>query len=102
MSFKSFYLTEGKRIQWLGTCINFRRKSDENEKTWQTIMKTKKKISEKEFLKNVDVEDILDIGETWEDWKENNSDDVINFYKSGEYYFIQNKAFEYLWRTTVA
>jgi len=98
MNFKSFYLSENEKASWLGSCINFRRKSPENEKIWQNIMAIKKKISEKEFLKNVTIEDLLDHNETWEDWKETNSDDHINLYKSGDYYFIQNKGFEYLWK----
>lgn len=98
MNFKTFYLTENLTATWLGSCINFRKKSDENEQIWQNIMATKKKISEKEFLKNVNIKDLLDDGETWEQWKKNNSDDKINLYKSGDYYFIQTKGFEYLWK----
>lgn len=82
--------------KFLGPCDRFR-KTDENEKIWQEMMKNKKKISEKELLKNVSIEDILD-EETWEDWKHNNSDDEILFFKSGDYYFIQVKGFEYIWK----
>jgi len=96
MRFKQFYLTENTRAKFLGPCDRFR-KTDENEKIWQDMMKNKKKISEKELLKNVSIEDILD-EETWEDWKHNNSDDEILFFKSGDYYFIQVKGFEYIWR----
>lgn len=98
MNFKSFYLTENEKAEWLGSCINFRRKSTQNEQIWQNIMTTKKKISEKEFLKNVEIDNLLDAGETWKDWKENNSDDSIHLYKSGNYYFVQTKGFEFLWR----
>lgn len=87
---------ERSNVKFLGPCDRFR-KITGNEKIWQEMMKKKMKISEKELLKNVTIEDILD-EESWEEWKDNNSDDDILFFKSGDYYFIQNKGFEYIWK----
>lgn len=61
------YLNEKKKF--IGACDRIRRKSG-GEEFWQDMMKNKKKISEKEFLKNVKIEQLLDDDETWKEWKE--------------------------------
>jgi predicted protein tyrosine phosphatase len=86
------------KSEFIGVCDNIR-KTVEGEKLWQDVMKNKKKITEKEFLKNVNIEDVLDPDETWEQFKHDHSDDVINFYKTiDNIYFFQNHGFEFIWR----
>jgi len=88
------YLFEGK-LKFIGTCDRIR-KTTKGEDFWQDMMANREAISEKDFLKNVDLSDMLDDGETWDDYKSGLSDD-IDFYKSGSEYFFQTAGFEFIW-----
>ena len=79
-----------------GACDRLRR-TPEGEKFWQDMMKNKQEISEAEFLKNVNIKDVLDEGETWEVYKQGASDE-IKFYKSNDTHFFQTAGFEFIWR----
>jgi len=63
-------------------------------------MKHKVQISEKRFLKNVNIRKALDEDENWEDFKNMSvmESDPIKFYKSGNTYFFQTAGFEYIWK----
>ena len=80
------------------TCDRLRQ-TKEGEDFWQVMMKNKIKISENLFLKNVNIKDVLDEGETWQDYKDNarKQGDPINFYKSNGTYFFQTAGFEFIW-----
>ncbi len=84
-------LTEGK---FKGACDRLRR-TEKGELFWQDMMSSKKEIPEKEFLKKVKIEDVLDDDETWEQYKEGTSD--LKFYKSKNAYFFQTAGFEFIW-----
>lgn len=79
------------------TCDRLRQ-TDAGEKFWQRMMRDKKEITEKEFLKHVNIKDVL--GESWEDYREEArmEGDPIRFYKSNGTYFFQRSGFEYIWR----
>ena len=90
-----FYQKEQKS-EWCGACDRFR-KTEEGEAFWQKMMDTKKEISEEYFLSNVTIEDALDAGETWEDYKAG-ADDAITLYESDNAFFFQTAGFEFIWR----
>ncbi|MFW6219625.1 MAG: hypothetical protein ACOC33_02150 [bacterium] len=95
---KSLVSEQNKGTNFIGVCDKVR-KCPEGEEFWQRMMKDKKEISEREFLRNVDIYPILDDDESWEDFKYNHSDDKITFYKSlGDTYFFQIAGFEFIWR----
>lgn len=76
------------------------RRTEEGEDFWQEMMNTRKKVSEREFLRKVDISDVLDKDETWEEYSENASrqGDPIKFYKSKDgTYFFQTAGFEFIW-----
>jgi hypothetical protein len=76
------------------------RHDDTGEAFWQDMMKNKKKISEREFLKHVNPKNILDPDETWQQFKADKADDPdFAFYSSiDNVYFIQYAGFEYIWK----
>jgi len=80
------------------TCDRLRQ-TDKGEAFWQDMMKHKVKISEKRFLKNVNIRKALDEDESWKDYKEDaaREGDPIKFYKSGKTYFFQRAGFEFIW-----
>lgn len=84
-----------------GSCDRFRR-TEQGEKVWQEMMKTRQEITEEEFLENVNVEDILDEDETWEQYKEvaEMEGDPVRMYKSEQenIYFFQHAGFEFIWQ----
>ena len=86
--------------KFLGTCDHFRQ-TEEGERQWQIMMQTKKLISEKEFLQKANVNDVLDEGETWEDYKETakRENDPLQFYESSNgLVFFQTAGFEFIWK----
>jgi len=95
MRFKQ-YLNEAK-IPFLGTCDRVRRTS-QGENFWQEMMENKKKISEREFLKNVDLKNMLDEDETWKEWKESQADKVEYFKSLNNVYFVQTAGFEFIFK----
>jgi hypothetical protein len=87
-------------VHFLGSCDHFRQ-TPEGEEQWQTMMQTKKPISEKDFLKKVDVHDVLDEGETWNEYKDNarREGSPLEFYESSNgLIFFQTAGFEFIWR----
>lgn len=89
-----------RQPKFLGTCDSFRQ-TPEGEQQWQIMMQTKKPISENEFLKKADVNDILDEGETWADYKDNarRENDPLQFYESNNgLVFFQTAGFEFIWK----
>ena len=94
------YLLMEAKAKFLGTCDRVR-KTQEGEKLWQDMMHSKKEIRESEFLKIVNVKDILDEGESWNEYKQNakQQGDPIKYYKSdNNIYFFQTAGFEFMWR----
>jgi hypothetical protein len=88
------------RQNFLGTCDRFRQ-TPEGEEQWQIMMQTKKPIPEKEFLKKVNVKDILDEGETWEEYKDvaKREGSPLEFYASSNgLIFFQTAGFEFIWK----
>lgn len=62
-------------------------------------MSDKREISEQEFLKNVDIKDVLDERETWEQYRTDmERQDEVKYYKSDNVYFFQSAGFEFFWR----
>ncbi len=89
------YIDESFDDHFIGVCDKIRRNGDKEE-WWNYMMDNKEEITENEFLLHVDPVDILDDGETWEDYKSSLSDD-IKFYKTDDIYFFQTAGFEYFW-----
>jgi len=57
-------LREGlNKKRYIGQCDMLRRKSDENEQYWHTMMKNRKKIPFNTFISNVDMSEMLDSDE---------------------------------------
>ena len=95
MKFKK-YLQE-KKVPFIGTCDRVRRKP-KGEDFWQCMMGSRKKTSEREFLRNVDLRDMLDADETWKEWKESQAD-IIKYYKAEDnVYFLQTAGFEFIFK----
>lgn len=90
------YLFEAK-IPFLGTCDRIR-KPKGGEEFWQCMMKNKSKISEKEFLRKVNLKEMLDDDETWEEWKQSQSDKIKYFKSSDDTYFLQTAGFEFIFK----
>lgn len=86
-------LYEKQKASFFGVCDSIRQNS-KGEKFWQLMMKTKKEISEKEFLKKVDLSKLLDEDETWKEYKETLED--IKYYDSDNAYFFQTEGFEFI------
>lgn len=88
-----------KKCQFLGSCDRVRQNPN-GEEFWQEMMKYREEISEKEFLKAVNIDNVLDKDERWEEYKENArmQGDPIKFYKSiNGVYFFQTAGFEFIW-----
>lgn len=93
-------LVQGSKLKFKGSCDRFRQ-TKEGEGEWHKMMETKKEISEKEFLNKINIKDILDEDEKWEDYKINSQKegDPIKFYKSNNNtYFFQTAGFEFIWK----
>lgn len=87
------------KAKFEGTCDRFRQSSC-GDNSWRIMMKIRKEISEREFLRKVDVKVLLDEGETWKDYKGNarREGDPIKFYKSSNgLMFLQHAGFEFIW-----
>ena len=99
---------ENKEIKekgsFLGVCDRVRQ-TETGEKFWQEMMKNKKKIDEKEFLKNVDIKKVLDEDESWNEYRDTleqeQEGEKLEYYKSGDYvYFFKtsgSNGFEFIW-----
>ncbi len=91
-----------KQANFLGSCDHFRQ-TVEGEAQWQVMMQTKKPISERDFLRKVDVRDVLDEGETWKEYKEvaKREGSPLEFYESSNrLVFFQTAGFEFIWKLT--
>lgn len=76
-------------------CDRFR-VTPEREAFWQQMMLERVPITEEEFLSTVDLKEILDDDESWEQYKQCSSDD-INYYKSTcGCVFLQTCGFEFI------
>lgn len=98
-SFKQFIHEE--KSSYIGQCDKVRCDS-KGESFWQNMMSTKKKITQREFLKHIDPSRILDDGESFDEWVSyhKQEDDTMGFYKSSDnIYFIQVAGFEYIWKS---
>jgi len=94
MKFDEFYKEPIKCFK--GVCDRVR-KLPGGEEFWQKMMKHKEEISEDEFLEAVNPEDVLDPGETWEEYQSGHTD--IKFFKSiDDTYFFQTAGFEFIWK----
>lgn len=95
--YKPFFESKLK-AKFKGTCDRVRNTLG-GERFWLEMMKNKKEIKESEFLKYVNVKDVLDEDESWEEYKKNARDqgDPIKFYKSNTVYFFQTAGFEFIW-----
>lgn len=78
-----------------GACDRLRREPGGEEK-WQEMMGSRREISEREFLANVDIKAVLDFDETWEDYRYGAGDDIV-FFESDNEYFFQWAGFEFIW-----
>ncbi len=83
------------KAKFCDVCDTLRRKPG-GESKWQHMMRTKREISEAEFLANVNINELsrLDDGETWEEYRQYSD---LTFYESDNEYFIQEAGFEYIW-----
>lgn len=77
-----------------GTCDRFR-KTKVGEDEWQEMMSTATRINQRNFMKNVEIEDALDEDETWKEFLHVHRD--VKFFESPKYYFMQTHGFEYIW-----
>jgi len=80
---------------FVGPCDRLRRTPGGEDK-WQEMMKSRREISELEFLKHVDPQPLLDDDETWEQYKQEHQEDIA-YYESEYEYFIQTHGFEFIW-----
>ena len=109
MRFDEYYISEDinekqerdyidRTKHFIGVCDRIRQKEG-GEDFWQNMMKHKEEISEEEFLKYVDPIEVLDLDETWEDFKMGHSDDSMKYFKSiNNTYFFQTSGFEFIWK----
>ena len=91
----------GKK-QYIGQCDLLRHKCSGNEDNWHDMMKNKKQISFSEFINSVDMQKMLDDGETPEQYIKDalRSDSETLAYISNwgdkEAMFIQTAGFEFI------
>jgi hypothetical protein len=86
------------KSKFIGTCERIRQ-DPTGEKWWHSVMKQKKPISEKTFLKHINPVDVLDIDENWKDYiSDLRRQDKVSFYKSDGTYFFQTAGFEFFWK----
>jgi hypothetical protein len=86
-------------FRYLGTCSTFR-KNAMNEQLWRETITTRKRINESEFLQKCHVEEALDVGETWDQYKSvaETEETPLKFYKAPNgLYFFQRAGFEFIW-----
>ena len=81
--------------EFVGQCDRLRRTPGGEDK-WQEMMKSRREISEEDFLQHVDPTPLLDEDETWEQWKESAGEDLA-FFESDYEYFVQVAGFEFIW-----
>jgi len=87
------------KLKFLGSCDRYRQ-TDKGEMEWQEMMKTRQQISESAFLSKININDVLDEGESWKEYKNTAKmqGDPIKFYKSkNKKYFFQTAGFEFIW-----
>lgn len=97
-------LNEGLQTkkQYIGQCDTLRRKCDNNEEFWHSMMKNKKKISFKNFINRVDFNQILDNDETPEQYikdalmTDNETAAYISNWGDKEAMFLQTAGFEFI------
>ena len=63
-------------------------------------MRNKKRISEKEFIQNVDPKAVLDEDETWDQYRNDmERQDNVKYYRTDDnVYFFQTTGFEFFWK----
>lgn len=85
------------KASYFGQCDRLRRKPG-GEEAWQGMMRNKRKVSMSTFLRKVDVSDILEDGETVEDFVADDPDSA--FYESDwngrRVWFLQTSGFEFI------
>ena len=83
---------------YLGQCDKLRMVS-EGEAFWQQMVKYPQKISKEKFLEHCNPAELLDEGETLDQWLQ--GDPEAGFYRNlvnGEVvYYIQHSGFEFIW-----
>ena len=96
-------LKEGlNKKRYIGQCDILRRKSEENERFWQEMMKNRKKIPFNTFLSNVDMSPMLDDGENPKTFIQDavRTDSETSTYVSNwgptEAMFLQTAGFEFI------
>jgi len=89
------FIIESESATFIGACDRLRRQEGGEDK-WQAMMRSKREISEQEFLSNVDINPLLDTGETWREYKQSIESDLA-FYESDHEYFFQHAGFEFIW-----
>jgi len=91
----------GKK-QYIGQCDALRRKCDVNEEYWHAMMTNKKEISVDQFLQNVDMSKLIDIGETPESYvdeamrQDPGGGVFISRWGDEECMFLQTAGFEFI------
>ena len=80
--------------KFFGACDRFRSRSERNEESWKLMMGSKVEVSELEFLDNIDIFEVLDPDESWDDYK--STLDEIRFYRSDNFWFFQTQGFEFI------
>lgn len=94
MSLKTEYIHSCDRV----------RKTPEGELFWQYMMTTSTSVSEEEFLANVNIDNLLEEGETWNDYKMVAVMEGIplEFFSSEDgSYFFQQGDFEFIWKNQI-
>jgi hypothetical protein len=85
------------KARFIGACDRIRQYPS-GEKWWHSVMKNKKRISEKTFLQHVNPIEVLDYDEKWKDYiSDLRKQDKVNFYESNGVYFFQTEGFEFFW-----
>lgn len=87
------------KVCFNGSCDRIRM-TPKGETFWQDMMKNKEPIKEKDFLSKVNIDEMLDEGETFKDFKNEalgQSDNVEFFKAKDDTYFLKTGDFEYIW-----
>lgn len=86
------------KYSFIGVCDRVR-KNEENDLKWHEMMKNASPVTMEEFLSQCDMSDVLDEGETVENYLNIHTD--IEFFKSNfgvsDCYFFKTAGFEFIW-----
>lgn len=87
---------------YIGQCDTLRKISQENEYKWIDMMRDKKKISFNKFIKNINADKFLDIGESMKEYitnallEDSTTQTYLSHWGEIECMFLQTCGFEFI------